>query len=179
VPREYNLIVKPHPNLLTTVASEGDGREMLQAVMAHVKERGGLWMPFEPDVMPAMAASDMLITDYSSVAEEFLVFDRPLVFADHLANATDKASRNDRAHRDKGDWNGIFACGRVVTNIEAMPQAVIESLCESQRRESSTRNDGILDKHAPVRRQLRDYVFENLDGHCAQRAANAIKSLVA
>ncbi|HVF85121.1 MAG TPA: CDP-glycerol glycerophosphotransferase family protein [Abditibacteriaceae bacterium] len=179
VPPKCNLIVKPHPSLVTNSQSDNAGLEIIQRVRQLLENRGALWLPHEPDVVPLMAASDILITDYSSVAEEFLVFDRPLVFADHLANATDKASRNDRAHRDKGDWNGIFACGRVVTNIEAMPQAVIESLCESQRRESSTRNDGILDKHAPVRRQLRDYVFENLDGHCAQRAANAIKSLVA
>jgi len=126
-----------------------------------------------------MAASDILVTDYSSVAEEFLIFDRPLVFADHLANATDNASRNDRAHRDKGDWDDIFACGHIVTEIEAMPAAIAVAVGESQGAGLSTRNSGIADERAPIRRQLRDYVFENLDGHCAQRAADAIESLVA
>lgn len=173
VPPECNLLVKPHPSLVTNSQSDNSGLETIQRVRQLLENRGALWLPHEPDVVPLMAASDILITDYSSVAEEFLVFDRPLIFADHLANATDDASRNDRAHRDKGDWDGIFACGHVVTNIDAMTNAIAAALGES-----STRNDQMTDERAPIRRHLRDYVFENLDGHCAQRAANAIKSLV-
>lgn len=184
VPRHCNLIVKPHPSLVTNSQSDKSGLKTIERVRQMLENRGALWLPHEPDVVPLMAASDILVTDYSSVAEEFLVFDRPLVFADHLANATDNASRNDRAHRDKGDWEGIFACGHIVTEIEAMPAAIAVALdesqgAESQGAESSTRNDGIADERASIRRQLRDYVFENLDGHCARRAADAIESLVA
>lgn len=161
VPRECNLIVKPHPSLLTTIASDKSGAEAIAAVTEHIAQRDGLWLPFEPDVMPAMAASDMLVTDYSSVAEEYLVFDRPLVFADHLAHATGR----DRAQRDKGDWEGIFGCGLVVTEIGAAPDAIDSSLRQP-------------DSAATTRRALRDYVFENLDGHCAKRAADAIRRLV-
>jgi hypothetical protein len=160
VPAECNLIVKPHPSLLTTIASDKSGAEAIAAVTEHIAQRGGLWLPFEPDVMPAMAASDMLITDYSSVAEEYLVFDRPLVFADHLAHATGR----DRAQRDKGDWEGIFGCGLVVTEIGAVPAAI-----DSNLRQPESANE--------ARRALRDYVFENLDGHCATRAADAIRRL--
>jgi hypothetical protein len=161
VPSECNLIVKPHPSLLTTIASDKSGAEAIEAVTQHITRRGGLWLPFEPDVMPAMAASDLLITDYSSVAEEYLVFDRPLVFADHLANATGR----DRAQRDKGDWEGIFGCGLVVTEIGTVPEAVAAILTQPET-------------GATARRALRDYVFENLDGQCAKRAADAIRGLV-
>jgi hypothetical protein len=161
VPPGCNLIVKPHPSLLTTIASDKSGAEAIAAVTEHIKQRGGLWLPFEPDVMPAMAASDMLITDYSSVAEEYLVFDRPLVFADHLANATGR----DRAQRDKGDWEGIFGCGLVVTEVGSVREAIATTL-------------GQPETAATARHALRDYVFENLDGHCATRAAQAIEHLV-
>lgn len=161
VPPDCNLIVKPHPVLATTVAAEGAGSDVIAQVQEYLASRGGLWLPLEPDVVPLMAASDVLITDYSSVAEEYLVFDRPLIFADHLANATGR----DRAQRDKGDWNELFATGTRVTDASTLPDAVAAAL-------------GNPDAKAEDRRSLRDYVFENLDGYCAQRAARAIQSIV-
>jgi CDP-glycerol glycerophosphotransferase (TagB/SpsB family) len=110
--------------------------------------------------MLPMAAADVLVTDYSSVAEEFLVFDRPLIFADHLATA----SGRDRAQRDKGDWDELFAFGLRLTESGEVGTALECSL--AQPREYSTQ-----------RQKLRDFVFENLDGHCAARAADAIRAL--
>lgn len=164
VPREYNLIVKPHPVLTTTTQSEGTGGEKLAQVKAALEQRNNrnntLWLPLEPDVVPLMATADLLITDYSSVAEEFLVFDRPLIFADHLANATGR----DRQQRDKGDWNELFPVGARITDVEAMPETIAGVL----------RQPG---EHSAARRKMRDYVFENLDGHCAARAAEAIRAV--
>lgn len=160
VPDDCNLIVKPHPNLLRTIQSNTTGNAMLDAVREHLQLRHGLWLSHEPDVTPAMAAADVLVTDYSSVAEEFLVFDRPLVFADHLATA----SGRDKMHRDKGDWDGIFKCGIVVTEPGPLREAVMQSFT-------------FPEQHGSARRALRDYVFENLDGRCAQRAADAIRQI--
>jgi len=100
------------------------------------------------------------VTDYSSVAEEFLIFDRPIIFADHLANATGR----DRAHRDKGDWEELFNAGERVTDKSTFEETLAKVLSAP-------------DADAPKRRKLRDYVFENLDGHCAARAAKAIISM--
>ncbi len=161
VPADWNLLVKPHPVLATTTAAEGTGGEVIAQVKEYLQKRGALWLPLEPDVVPLMAAADALITDYSSVAEEFLVFNRPLIFADHLANA----SGRDRAQRDKGDWDELFAVGERITEINAMPAAVL----------------GVLQKpneQGRARLKMRDFVFENLDGHCAQRAAKAIGELL-
>jgi hypothetical protein len=160
VPAGCNLIVKPHPSLVTTVNAETAGRETLAAVQEFLQERGGLWLPCEPDVMLPMAASDLLITDYSSVAEEYLVFDRPLIFADHLATATGR----DRAQRDKGDWAELFIAGTQLTESGALSAALTRALEQPQ-------------EYAPQRRRLRDFVFENLDGQCAQRAAAAMRAL--
>jgi hypothetical protein len=161
VPADCNLIVKPHPSLITTVNAEIAGSEIMAAVQEHLRERGGLWLPLEPDAMLPMAAADVLVTDYSSVAEEFLVFDQPLVFADHLATA----SGRDRAQRDKGDWNELFSCGLRLTQSGEVLSALQRSLSAPE-------------EYSPQRRWLRDFVFENLDGHSAQRAAAAIRALV-
>ena len=161
IPEDWNLIVKPHPVLATTTAAEGAGAEVISQVKEYLEKRGALWLPLEPDVVPLMAASDALITDYSSVAEEYLVFDRPLIFADHLANA----SGRDRQQRDKGDWTELFAIGARVTEIGAMPNAVVGVLQRPQEQGSA-------------RKTMRDFVFENLDGHCAARAAQAIRDVV-
>lgn len=161
VPADWNLLVKPHPVLATTAAAEGAGGEVIAQVKNYLQQRGALWLPLEPDVVPLMAAADVLITDYSSVAEEFLVFNRPLIFADHLANATGR----DRQQRDKGDWDELFAVGERVTDMAAMPAAI----------------SGVLqrpDEQGSARVKLRDFVFENLDGHCAARAAKAIGELL-
>jgi CDP-glycerol glycerophosphotransferase (TagB/SpsB family) len=173
VPEECNLIVKPHPSLLITVGAEGVGGEMLGAVTDYLRQRTGapggpgepkragtVWLPHDPDVVLSMAAADVLVTDYSSVAEEFLVFDRPLVFADHLASATGR----DQAQRDKGDWEGIFSSGTVVTEPGMLREAI-------------TRNLQCPETHSDIRRTLREYIFENLDGHCAERAAAAIRQI--
>lgn len=161
VPEDWNLIVKPHPVLATTTAAEGAGGEVILQVKEYLEKRGALWLPLEPDVVPLMAASDALITDYSSVAEEYLVFDRPLIFADHLAHATGR----DRMQRDKGDWNELFASGAHITEVGAMRDAVAGVLQRPQEQGSE-------------RRKMRDFVFENLDGYCAARAAQAIRDLL-
>ncbi len=158
VPDGCNLIVKPHPSLLVTLRAERAGQKLLEEMTTLLQRRGALWLPHEPDVMPAMAASDVLVTDYSSVAEEYLVFDRPLIFADHLAEATGR----DRAQRDKGDWDALFATGTRVTQAGALREATEHALNHT-------------DEYAAARRQMRNYVFENLDGYCAARAAAAIR----
>lgn len=159
-PENCNLIVKPHPALITTAEKEGTGQAEIDAVKNYLQERNALWLPLEPDVSPLMAAADVLVTDYSSVAEEFLIFDRPIIFADHLANATGR----DRAHRDKGDWEELFNAGERVTDKSTFEETLAKVLSAP-------------DAAAPKRRKLRDYVFENLDGHCAARAAKAIISM--
>ena len=160
VPPECNLIVKPHPALITTAESDGIGLSEIEEMKSYLQQRGALWLPLEPDVVPLMAASDVLVTDYSSVAEEFLVFDRPIIFADHLANATGR----DRAHRDKGDWGNLFAAGDRVMDKSTFGVTIEKVL-------------SLQDDLQQQRNQLRSYVFENLDGHCATRAAAAIVAI--
>ncbi len=47
-------------------------------------ERAGAVVYRDPDIVPAMAASDVLISDLSSVANEYLLLDRSLVYLQTL-----------------------------------------------------------------------------------------------
>jgi len=159
VPGEHNLIVKLH-GLLAMAARDGEvkGYERTKGAVAE-RERAA-FIEEERDVLPLMAASDLLITDYSSVAQEFLVFDRPLVFFDHLAGGGVQAAKTRR----RGEWESIHACGTVVTEARALG-AVVERLLDSP------------EEKGEQRRAMRDYVFYKLDGRAAQRAATALAEL--
>jgi CDP-glycerol glycerophosphotransferase (TagB/SpsB family) len=108
------------------------------------------------DIEQIMVAADVLITDFSSAAEEFLIFDRPLIFANHLSQS--------QYHQARGEWDEIHSCGEVVTEKTNLQRAVDQALTAPQ-------------KNASARQKMRDYVFHQLDGNAAQRAAQALCEL--
>lgn len=66
--QEYDaeLVIKPHPRESLEISSES--YERISVVAA------------DRDVIPLMARTDVLVTDYSSVYLDFLLLDRPIVF---------------------------------------------------------------------------------------------------
>jgi CDP-Glycerol:Poly(glycerophosphate) glycerophosphotransferase len=71
----FNVIVKLHDNTLDRRKASRDWRAALVAMQS---ER--LRYVAEPDVVPLMVAADAAISDASSVANEYTLLDRPLVF---------------------------------------------------------------------------------------------------
>jgi len=72
----WNLVIKLHD--LTWRGPDGPGwRERLARLAGP-----GVGIVAEPDATPAMFAADLLISDASSVANEFTLLDRPIVFID-------------------------------------------------------------------------------------------------
>lgn len=71
------------------------------------------------DLMTALAAADLLITDYSSVIFEYCLFDRPMLFY-----APDLA----RYKGERGFYFGYeqFVPGRICTSLEAVSQAILQ-----------------------------------------------------
>ena len=69
----YDLLVKPHDHPHSTV----DWWERLAPL-----EREHVRLVREPDVINTLSISDLLITDASSVANEYALLDRPIVFID-------------------------------------------------------------------------------------------------
>lgn len=159
VPETANLIIKPHPLIAQSVASGSASSATWDTVQTHVARREhARFLPRHADIQALMAAADVLVTDFSSAAEEFLAFNRPLVFANHLAAKG--------YYQTRGEWDEIHRCGQVVTQVNDLTAAITRALHEPQQ-------------YAAQREQMRDRVFYKVDGHAAERAAAALHELAA
>lgn len=157
VPRECNLIIKPHPLVARSIENGLADDTTWQKVKQHIESRGnGVLLPGQADIQKLMVAADILVTDFSSAAEEFLIFNRPLVFANHLANSG--------YHLGRGEWDEIHSCGEVVTETVRLQAAVAEAMEHPESFEEQ-------------RVKMRDYVFYKVDGKAAERGAQALTDL--
>lgn len=91
---------------------------------------------FSENIDPLLEASDVMVTDLSSVALEFLILDKPVVYID-CPEFWDKKlgsewgfylTTSPRGMRDNPEVNGGRHCGVVVENIEDLPAAIVRSV---------------------------------------------------
>ncbi len=72
-----HIILRPHPQSLISE------KDMIDRLRMKFPEDGTLEWNFDNDNFEVLCRSDLLISDYSSVAFDFaLVFDRPIIYAD-------------------------------------------------------------------------------------------------
>ena len=106
---------------------------------------------FLPDIVPLMAASDLLIGDVSAVTREFLAFKKPYIF---LIN------------KQKWLWNRkkkkLWECGETIANPAELWPAVQRALNNPSKYLQA------IEKHFR-------YTFYKPDGRAADRAAFEIK----
>lgn len=148
-PDRYNLVVKLHPNTKNYDKRYYVKVEQMATANPRIKLLG-----FEHDVMPVMAAADLMLADISAVAHEFLCFDRPLVFLDPRIIPTGKNKT----------W--VWRTGRVVKRRGLVWQAVAESLANPS-------------EYARERQEARAEIYYRPDGHAAERAAEAVREYLA
>lgn len=117
---DFDLIIKPHDhpkngvNYLETLSPlEGPHTKLAR----------------EPDVVPLLALSDILITDASSVANEYTLLDRPIIFLD-VPELLER-SRQSGAALDLMHWGRMG--GIVIDRAEDVADAVLESLADASR----------------------------------------------
>jgi CDP-glycerol glycerophosphotransferase (TagB/SpsB family) len=115
----------------------------------------------EVDVVPLLFASDLLITDASSVSNEFSLLDRPLVFLD-VPKLISK-SQQKHASLDLQTWGR--RCGVVVERPEEVVSAV----------ESGLRQGNDL---SPLRRAMAADLFYH-PGRAAEMAIQQVHRIVA
>jgi CDP-glycerol glycerophosphotransferase (TagB/SpsB family) len=77
----FNVIVKLHPMSFHPAAKYSGGIDW-RARMDAVQEPGRVVHVIESDSSPFMAASDVLVTDHSTVGFEYCLLDRPIVLFD-------------------------------------------------------------------------------------------------
>jgi CDP-glycerol glycerophosphotransferase (TagB/SpsB family) len=148
IPEYINLIVKLHPNLKRYKKNEVNEYENI------LKERRNtVFMDFLPDIVPLMAASDLLIGDVSSVTREYLAFKKPFVFL---------------SCKPKWLWQkqkiALWECGEVVTRVKKVRSAIEKSL------ENPTEYMRVIENHF-------SNTFYRPDGNAAKRAKKAILKL--
>ena len=108
------------------------------------------------DVVPAMAASDLLISDLSSVANEYLLLDRPLIYLQPL----DYMRRYGNSI-DLKTWG--FAAGPLVKDKDQLKGALMEALDHP-------------DAYSEVRRKMAAHLFYN-PGNATRKAIDVIRGL--
>lgn len=138
-----------------------------------------------PDITPLYKIADVLVTDGSSVAWEFIGVDKPSI---QLTNMLDPASslapfvchRNCEIENERGglrykseygkstianDYPECRGCGGIIkTSLENLAYTIMEAI-------------ETPDLYARERRTWAKLVNEYVDGKCAQRCVDAIKRL--
>lgn len=115
VSTECDFLVKPHDHPKAAIdwfarlaPLENDHLRLLRAA----------------DAMPALHASDLLVSDASSIANEYLLLDRPLVFLDVPELLAAAADEDDRLDLDTWGRKG----GLVAGDVTAAERAIAEGL---------------------------------------------------
>ncbi|MBI2955968.1 MAG: CDP-glycerol glycerophosphotransferase family protein [Acidobacteria bacterium] len=116
-----NLLIKLHDTSL-------DFRRNKKDWLAQVKQRaGGQVRVVEGfDIVPYLAVADVMISDFSSAANEFLLRDRPLVFL-----ATPEKYEINKERWDTEVWGQ--KTGVVVNSLDELEAAVEDALAQPER----------------------------------------------
>lgn len=120
-------------------------------------ECAGVMIYHDPDVVPAMAASDLLISDMSSVANEYLLLDRPLVtilpvsYRERYAETADVES-----------WRNTGSI--IVERVKALGAALLQGLAYPE-------------EGSAERRAMANRLFYN-PGRATQRGVEVIRELL-
>ncbi len=97
LPKDWNLIVKPHPNTLSDPTQE-------QHIASIARQKQNIFLMREtPTIYPLLSQIDAYIGDMSSIGYDFLTFNKPMFFLND-------SQRNP--HSDPGLY--LFRCGRVI-----------------------------------------------------------------
>lgn len=127
----YDLVVKPHDHPKAAV----NWHERLTWLEDdHLR----LWR--DPDAIPALFAADLLISDASSIANEYLLLDRPIVFVDVPELLAAAAAEDDRL--DLATWGraGGSVADRPASAVEAVARGLADPEARSEARRAIARD---------------------------------------
>lgn len=143
----WNLVLKPHDHPKRPV--DWPAYESLQC--------GNYRVTRDPDVIPLLKSADLLLTDASSVAVEYTLLDRPIVFAD-----VPKLFANVRK---RGAPLDLETHGRNTGPVAGSPAEVVKAIGESLENP---------ERYSDRRRAVADHVFYD-PGRASGRVADVIR----
>lgn len=146
--QEWNLLIKPHDHPKNAI-------DWFDRLQAHESDR--IKLVRDTDIIPYLHASDLLLTDASSVAVEYTLLDRPIVFLDVPKLFKRLAARAPALDLDTYGRK----IGKVVSKGESIAHAVSSSLqgCSAEER--------------AIRRKMASHVFEK-PGGAADRVTQVV-----
>jgi CDP-glycerol glycerophosphotransferase (TagB/SpsB family) len=103
-----------------------------------------------------MAVADLMLSDYSTVAMEFYAINKPVVFLDPLGELYSDKKLPEIYIRD---------AGVIVREPKYIRKKILQTLKKPNEKQK-------------LRKKYTDYFFGPLDGHAAERGAEAIKELL-
>ena len=132
VAAEFNVIVKLHDRSLDPTEVRFSGGVDWRARFAAMHAPGRIAFVEAADSSPLLAASDVMVTDHSSIGFEFLLLDRPLVVFD----APDLA-RVARINPDKMAL--LRSAARVVSHAVGIGETALDEIDHPDRRADTRR----------------------------------------
>lgn len=149
--RAYDIIVKPHPNILSPKRPFYDG-----SIVERLERLPGIRLVRAGNVMPWQAKAHLFIGDISAAGYEWLYFNRPMVF---LNPQPGQLRPSSNVH----SLTYLWQCGALCDDIRRLPELVERAL--------------VSDSHAQVREGVLHYsVHRPRDGNAADRAIAALET---
>jgi hypothetical protein len=127
----FSVIVKLHPMSFHPAAKYNGGIDW-RARMDAVREPGRVVHVLDPDSSPFMAASDVLVTDHSTVGFEYCLLDRPIVLFDAPDLVRVARVNPEQATR-------LRRVGRLVGSDEHVGRVAADELSDPLRRSAARR----------------------------------------
>jgi len=153
-PSEYQLTIKLHPNIYLYK------KKLVKALKEKIKNKKNILLLENKkeiyDIVPIMAASDLLITDVSGVSHEYIAFLRPMIFLNNRSIIRFLYGKKRTR---------IWETGDVVTNIRNLPGVIRKNLIAPYR-------------YREVQMKLLKEIYTFTDGKSAERIAKAVNKLV-
>lgn len=150
---DYNLIVKPHPNIFNP------SRKLYnQKIVDTLQHIPGIKLVRSGNVMPWFEQSDLYLGDISASGYEWLYFERPMVFLNPQPNILQPSS-------DPMSTTYLWQCGDVCNQVEDL-QKMIESNLE-------------IDCHHTIRETILNYsVYKPRENSATQRGIDQIEEIL-
>jgi CDP-glycerol glycerophosphotransferase (TagB/SpsB family) len=128
---DYDVIVKPHDHPKAGI----DWHERLAPL-----ESEHLRLLRAPDAIPALFAADLLISDASSIANEYLLLDRPIVFVDVPELLAAAKGEDDRLDLETWGRQGGVVAASATTAVDAVANGLAAPRAQSQTRRAIARD---------------------------------------
>ncbi|MEI8064357.1 MAG: CDP-glycerol glycerophosphotransferase family protein [Verrucomicrobiota bacterium] len=167
---DVNVLVKLHPMQYDpeAIKSFSGGINWPERLRTYAQHTNFRLLGNQP-IDPLLAASDVMLTDISGVAFEFMMLDRPVIFIDcpkffkEVAPSATYRTSSERVQQDIR-CNAGRSAGLVVRSLVDLPAAIQRSLANPS-------------EFSQQRKELADQLLYN-PGRAATAAANAVLELL-